>query len=399
MNINVYDVRTLIGLLVWGNLTCVVLISSYMLSIKDAGDKELGKSVMTAKLLFALGFIFISHRDSLPDILSINAGNTFLILAAYFEGRSILMTFVGKGGALYKQLIALTILIVLLLNISIYMQPTSLLRIAVGSFGSYIIIIIPTLKLFFSKDSSRFKRIVGVFYFIISALLLPRGIYFFLHPESLTFTSSPIQGLTYTAFLILTIFSLSTFLLLMKEEADKKLQALAHTDFLTGLNNRQSFFDSVAGPFERHRREKVPCSVLFMDIDHFKKVNDTYGHAFGDEVLKTASAILKAMVRGYDIPCRFGGEEFAAFIDNATAEAGEITAERIRMHMKEARFTEQPGFTFSVSIGVATGIPGENDDINTFIGIADEALYEAKEAGRDRVIHRTHPAAEQLKTA
>lgn len=388
MNINNYDVRTLVGLLILGNLTCVVLISSYLLSIKDAGDKELAKSVITAKLLFVVGFFLMSSRGDIPDILSLNLGNTLVLTGTFFESRSVLMLMGGEHAKYRKPLLGLSILVVILSNLTIFMWPQTLLRNVVGSFGIFVILATSAILLLFSASSTAFKRIVGLFYLLFSFLLLPRGLHFIVHPEALVFTSSPIQSLTYTALLLLTIFSLSAFLLLMKEEADKKLQALAFTDFLTGLNNRQHFLQSVAIPFERHRREKIPCSVLFMDIDHFKSVNDTFGHAFGDEVLKTASAILRAMVRGYDIPGRFGGEEFAAFIDNANDDAGHTVAERIRKHMQSARFVERPDFSFTISIGVATGIPGENDNINTFITSADEALYEAKEQGRNRVIER-----------
>lgn len=388
MNINTYDVRTLIGLLVWGNLTCVALISSYILLIKDAGDKDLGKSVILAKLSVALGFFLISCRWDIPDVLSMNLGNSLVIAGTYFEGRSVLMLLGKKWGKHGKFHLMVALLVILASNLTIFLWPKTLLRNVIGSFGIFAILVGPTMRLLFSDNVTPFKRVVGLFYLLFSLLLLPRGLYFILYPEALEFTVTPIQGMTYTSLLLLTIFSLSTFLLLMKEESDKKLKALARTDFLTGLNNRQYFLASVSVAFERHRREKISCSVLFMDVDHFKSVNDTYGHAFGDEVLKFVSTVISAAVRGYDVPCRFGGEEFAAFIDNANPDVGVIVAERIRKQMKEASFAEHPDFRFSISVGVVTGVPREGDTINTFIDQADEALYEAKEKGRDRVVAR-----------
>jgi diguanylate cyclase (GGDEF) domain len=130
---------------------------------------------------------------------------------------------------------------------------------------------------------------------------------------------------------------------------------------------------------------------MFMDIDHFKQVNDTFGHSFGDKVLVKAAAAFREVMREYELLCRYGGEEFAAFIENTAPKDGQIVAERIRNKVAEISFADQPEFKFTISIGIATGVPRHNDTITEFINKADESLYEAKENGRNRVVEKNFP--------
>ena len=167
---------------------------------------------------------------------------------------------------------------------------------------------------------------------------------------------------------------------------------LSMHDQLTGLQNRRYFYDQVELALARHKRYKNPLCLLLMDIDHFKSVNDQYGHVFGDEVLITVADTLKNQVRSSDILVRFGGEEFVVIFANTGCSNGKIFAERIRNEIKALSWeTEGNIVQISISIGLYCLNPcnensGQALDIDQIIHRADTALYQAKKAGRDRVV-------------
>jgi diguanylate cyclase (GGDEF)-like protein len=169
------------------------------------------------------------------------------------------------------------------------------------------------------------------------------------------------------------------------EEKNRKLQELAYYDPLTGLPNRRFFFEHASLIFEEVKRYEKPLSLLIMDIDHFKKINDTYGHDVGDVVLKTFANVLKGIVRQSDICARLGGEEFVVLLPNTNLEGARVLAERIRTAV--AKNTVEHGsivIVFTVSIGVSQYRKGMQN-IDELIKEADIALYRAKEGGRNRV--------------
>jgi len=169
------------------------------------------------------------------------------------------------------------------------------------------------------------------------------------------------------------------------EEKNRELQELAYYDPLTGLPNRRFFFEHASLIFEEVKRYEKPLSLLVMDIDHFKKINDTYGHDVGDVVLKTFAGVLRGIVRQSDICARFGGEEFVVLLPNTNLEGAKVLAERIRTTV--AKNMVEHGsivIVFTVSIGASQYRKGMQN-IDELIKEADIALYRAKEEGRNRV--------------
>ncbi len=159
-------------------------------------------------------------------------------------------------------------------------------------------------------------------------------------------------------------------------------------DPLTGLFNR-GFFDEVL-PLElaRSERSTLPTSLLLADLDHFKAINDRYGHQEGDRVLRAFGRAVAQSTRSADVPCRFGGEEFAIILPHAAGPAARQLAERIRERLAaRVRRVDTPlaGGEVTVTIGIAT-FPKEASDAEALIGLADRRLYEGKNAGRDRII-------------
>ena len=176
------------------------------------------------------------------------------------------------------------------------------------------------------------------------------------------------------------------------EEKIKRLNAgleqLAMTDYLTSLYNRRYFMQRGAEEFKRTRRNKQSLALLMLDIDEFKKVNDTYGHEAGDMALQQAAAVLKASLRETDILGRIGGEEFAVLLPNTLMEEAAILAERVREIMANSSFEtlgEALTINITICIGVAAYAEGMSN-IDELLRHADMALYNAKHGGRNRVM-------------
>ncbi|WP_461211287.1 sensor domain-containing diguanylate cyclase [Desulfocurvus sp. DL9XJH121] len=165
---------------------------------------------------------------------------------------------------------------------------------------------------------------------------------------------------------------------------ENRLKEQATRDHLTGAGNRRLFMQRAGEEIERSVRYGTPLSLLMLDIDHFKAINDTYGHDAGDEVLKALVAETRKQLRTSDVFCRLGGEEFAALLINADAEAAETLAERIRQSPSRLTVTSgRAAIAFTVSIGATTSASG--DDVASMLKRADTALYEAKRNGRNQV--------------
>jgi diguanylate cyclase (GGDEF)-like protein len=180
---------------------------------------------------------------------------------------------------------------------------------------------------------------------------------------------------------------------LVKETSQLKdyYATMSMHDQLTGLHNRRYFYDQVELALAYHKRYAYPFCLLVMDIDHFKSINDQYGHQFGDEVLMGVSQALKQEVRDTDILVRYGGEEFVIIFANIGCDSGKQFSERIRKRIKTLSWSNgEKNVSITISIGLHCLNPGhvkqeKQLDIDQIISCADSALYTAKEKGRDRV--------------
>ncbi|MBN2510611.1 MAG: GGDEF domain-containing protein [Spirochaetales bacterium] len=165
----------------------------------------------------------------------------------------------------------------------------------------------------------------------------------------------------------------------------KNLSDLAYYDGLTGLFNRHSFDKTLHKEWRRRHRYKRPLSLMMIDIDHFKQVNDTHGHQKGDSVLKTVSRVIHDNIRSSDYPCRYGGEEIAVVLPETTINSAVIAAEKLR-RIIETQVEDIEGFKVTVSIGVSS-CTTDMADPRDIVERADRALYMAKDGGRNRVSH------------
>lgn len=176
------------------------------------------------------------------------------------------------------------------------------------------------------------------------------------------------------------------------KDLEEKLAALATSDGLTGLANRRCFDERLDLEWARAARDGTPLSVLMIDIDHFKKFNDRYGHQAGDSCLRAVAEVLAAQAqRPADLAARYGGEEFALLLPNTNAEGCELVGTRVREALFETQIPHAlnpPSKLVTASLGGATAWPGSGTSTScaSLVGAADRALYFAKDAGRDRLV-------------
>ncbi len=169
-------------------------------------------------------------------------------------------------------------------------------------------------------------------------------------------------------------------------ESNRRLELLSITDGLTKLHNHRHLQDELSRAFEESARYQRPLSFVIVDLDFFKKVNDTYGHAVGDEVLKAISKIFQEAIRSTDLAARYGGEEFALMLPETILDDALIFAEQIRRAIELTPVSSQAGpISATVSIGVATVPNPRIHSAKELIVAADKALYRAKKNGRNQV--------------
>jgi len=177
------------------------------------------------------------------------------------------------------------------------------------------------------------------------------------------------------------------------KESNRQLTKLSQTDPLTNLSNRRRLMEILAVEFDRSNRNGAPFSVLMIDLDHFKRVNDTYSHQEGDIVLKAIAVVMRGHLRLYDTAARYGGEEFTLVLPE-TGLAGAVgVAERIRKEIAKLNFAGViENLKVTASIGVATSTGKKIGSVDDLLRAADDALYEAKTNGRNRVEFSDRPA-------
>jgi two-component system cell cycle response regulator len=157
-------------------------------------------------------------------------------------------------------------------------------------------------------------------------------------------------------------------------------------DALTGLNNRRFMENHLATMLDNARVRRAPLTLMILDIDHFKRVNDTYGHDCGDEVLKSFADRLRGIVRGGDLLCRLGGEEFVIVMPGVNVHAAARIAERARLAIQQEQFViDKSGRMIPVTVSIGLAERDAEGDAGSLYRRADRALYRAKEEGRNRV--------------
>ncbi|MCF3936273.1 diguanylate cyclase [Acuticoccus sp. M5D2P5] len=216
----------------------------------------------------------------------------------------------------------------------------------------------------------------------LSMLTLPRE----LAVVVIETTAAPLALVTLLGTAVLGLFILHE---VRRVEAETEVRRLAFVDELSGLANRRAFYIHLNKTWARWERYRNPMSIILIDIDYFKSINDRFGHATGDEVIRLLARLMAEAARTADIPARIGGEEFVILLPNTSSRAALSAAERIRA-MAEQQVIEIEGdvIHFTISLGVSADIESHKS-VQDCLSSADQALYEAKRSGRNRAILAT----------
>jgi diguanylate cyclase (GGDEF)-like protein len=225
----------------------------------------------------------------------------------------------------------------------------------------------------------------------IWTLMLPPTAWFLLQGDALR-SGMALGGVCYVLVAYRAVGILTFFLrrsLQLSHElaaAREAAEALARTDVLTGMRNRRAFYELSELALEQAKRYSQPLSLLLLDLDRFKAINDAHGHAAGDAALQATAGVLRAASRATDVAARLGGEEFGVLLPQTCAADAQRLAERIRSGIAALRVAHQDAvLAFSCSIGVAErALPAET--LDALVARADRGLYQAKHQGRDRVV-------------
>ncbi|MBL9038480.1 MAG: GGDEF domain-containing protein [Archangium sp.] len=339
-------------------------------------------------LLVACGCMVLAAQQLLPPILGLPLGNALLMagLAQYWRS---LRLFTGLPGAWW--LWVAPVLGTAALAWFVEVHPSLAARVVIAS-SAWVVMLVGSARTLWqmehADDSVSRRTMIGILLFV-SALMLGRGVYFSLGPgRELTILDpgSWVNALTPILAAVLPIIGTTTFLLMVSERLRRNWERAASTDHLTGLSNRRTLSDVGGKSMATARAQGEGFAVAIVDVDHFKSVNDRFGHDVGDLALKHVAARLRAVCRHDDLPARHGGEEFVVVLHRVDAAGAKTAGERLRQAVADAPLAngaQQLSLTVSVGVALLTETDASFDDL---LRRADKGLYQAKEGGRNQVV-------------
>lgn len=384
------DINTLVYIFIFGNLFILLLITNY----RSGANKDMASTMFvwakTAQLFFWSLFLF--WINYMPIDIYITLNNLMVIIGSCFEITALLlmMSVPISRIKLYYIRIIISGMITLFLVVLFYKSPG--LRMAFISLWSIVFVIFPSYHLTANKKGTPLQKTLGLLFFVYALIMLVRAVIILIwskdHMDLIDHIS---QWLFYFGMYLLMVLGAAGFILLSNEHTYVKLKRIASYDNLTGIRNRGAFFEEAQLMFEHAVSEQTYISFLEMDLDHFKKVNDTYGHDMGDTVLEHFASTIKDFLKNGELFGRLGGEEFAVMLYGLNEESCDRKAEALREAVMQTSTQKIPeGYT--VSIGVITIIPDSEFTLHKLYRLSDKALYQAKHGGRNRVIRyrKTH---------
>ena len=377
-------------------LLVVLIVSNLLMAgamwITFAGRFKSGLGPWTGSLIVqGFSWLLVLARNDVPDFVSIAVATAFLVYCWSLQV-SALLEFHAKPTPrwlLYGPAVIAFLIVVIYVR-----EPRARLAVCGLGFGLAQLATGAGLLYYRVSAEKRTRLLLAGSFFVMAAGLFWLAFTSWFEPEAIlpTFGPRPAPGSSLLAFYAVTIASSFAFLLMHKERADREAYELATTDSLTGVYNRRTFKELAEPLLSRARRTRTPVSLLLLDLDHFKRVNDTHGHLAGDEVLAGFARLARLCLRKEDLLARFGGEEFVVLLPGTSEAAAVALAERIR---EEIADTPMHTGASDVSVTVSVGLAGESGErlptLEALLARADEALYAAKAQGRNCVVASALP--------
>ena len=332
-------------------------------------------AALLANLCVAVGLMLRLFAEQLPAFVTTVLSNT-LILTGSGLFYIALSQFTGFA---YSKLTVLGVIVTVasFLTYFTFWDEDIEKRMITLSLGSITMVFLLIDQIWRTRRTSlRFSaNLMLVSFLIHGTFLIVRTVSLILNPIQDTSSLTRVQSATYLLSFAISFFWSMGFILMVSQRLRNDLMEVATTDVLTRIPNRRATQTFLAKELSRAQRMKAEFTVLLIDIDNFKQVNDRCGHAVGDEVLVKTASIFQAMIRKQDLVGRWGGEEFLIIVPGPCD--AKALAERVRCGIAEAKFSYgTASFSITVSIGVACGKP--SDQIDEILKAADHALYQSK---------------------
>jgi diguanylate cyclase (GGDEF)-like protein len=377
-----FDTATLLVVLIISNL-----LMAGAMWVAFAGRFRDGLGQWTGALVVqGIAWVVVVLHNMMPEVTSIAGANALLALCWSLQMSALLEFHKHRTP---RWLLYGPVLIALLIFLIYITEPRMRLAASGLAFGVAQFVTGAALLYYRIAAEHRTRWLLAGSFFLMSAGLLWLAFAAWFEPEVLMPTSgtSRTPGPAFLAFYAVTIASSFAFLLMHKERADRETYELATTDSLTGVYNRRTFKELAEPQLSRSRRARMPVSLLVLDLDHFKRINDTYGHLAGDDVLKAFARLVSQCLRKEDLLARYGGEEFVVLLPGDSQTAAAAIAERIREEVSAGPFDANGHLVrVTVSIGIASEAGDTLPSLEAMLGRADEALYKAKRDGRNQVL-------------
>jgi diguanylate cyclase len=382
-----FDLRTIIFMSM-----LLTFMLSMLLAITRAHHKEVHGPGYWAvgNLVIGLGMVLVliqldaARMTLLPGMALIGAG-----LCLFVNG---IQAFIGRTPN-HRMTIAVSLML-LVIDAYFMVAKHDIRTTVILSAIIFALIYLYCARLTFSRE----EGIIGNLYWITSSLyllmaflMLGRAFYAAQADTAVfdSFVAWPVNGYTFMLGAVSQFFISSLFVLMLSYKLNQKLESIATIDGLTSVLNRRGLEDAAIKMQDICKRINLSMAVLLIDIDHFKKVNDTHGHLVGDDVLRHLAKVIADILRSSDVLGRYGGEEFCVFLPNTTESDALGLAERIRAGVEASPLmVNKVNIKTTVSIGVADSVRA-GYDFKGLVATADSAMYGAKNGGRNRVVSYT----------
>ncbi|AKG35884.1 hypothetical protein VK70_16030 [Paenibacillus durus ATCC 35681] len=377
------DIRTLLVTLILGNVFMALLISAY----RYRAPRDTASSLfIVSKWLQSACWLLVIIRYSLPGEQIVLLSNALMLVGGGLEIVALLLMAGAFDAKAQRYYAVVTALCVLSYGLTYFFDHSDNLRIASASLGVVLFIAFPAYRFIANKGDSLLQTVMGLVYAAVAFVMLARAFTALLAGSDMNiFLTGFIRQLYYIGIFLVMILGMAGFVLLSRERSYEALRRMADIDELTGILNRRAFIDraQITAAAAAERRE--PISFLLLDIDHFKQVNDNYGHITGDWALQNFASTVEFYLGPEDLFGRYGGEEFAVLLPGAGEEESDRKAEQFRLAIMSSRIEGHP-LKYTVSIGVITVIPDKSTQLDQLYKLSDAALYQAKQEGRNRVV-------------